>query len=465
MTSNGKTLRIFNGTLLAAPGTAPPINDAEVQVAGGRIVYAGLQADAPAFQAGEDLDATGKLVLPGLVNGHSHLCMIFGRTLGPEMSLLQWLDRQMPLIRAFDEETLYIAELLGCLENIRNGNTTLVENIFAPHPGDWAPEDAAFRAMRDSGIRGIVARGFTGRNFAPDFIETGEEQIERIGALAGTWKGAEDGRLGLFISPLLPWSMTAEHFADTRALADRHGLMIHQHVAESPEFNAKIEQVFERPLRNVELLQEMGCLGPDVQAVAVSDLNDREIEILAETDTRVIFDPQTRLFWGTGFPEIKKFLDAGLTCGLGSNGPAANCGQDLFESMKYACATAKTAAGDPQAMTRHRALRMATAEGATVLGLGDDIGRIEAGRRADIITVDLQQAHLMPTFDIEAALVYSARGADVRDSVIDGQLVMRDRKILSIDEAALLAEVRRAAASVAAKAGVDLEATPPLAAE
>ncbi len=459
------TLRVHNGGLLASPGEAPPIERAEVHISGGCIDYAGPADGAPEFAADLDIDATGKLILPGLINGHSHLCMIFGRTLGPEMTLLQWLDRQMPLIRAFDAETLYLAELLGCIENIRNGNTTLVENIFAPRSGNWSPEDAAFRAMRDSGIRGIVARGFTGRNFAPDFIESGEEQAEKIADLASSWQGAADGRLGLFISPLLPWAMTAEHFQQTRELADRHGMMIHQHVAESPEFNTKIEQVFERPLRNVELLYEMGCLGPDVQAVAVSDLNDREIELLAETDTRVIFDPQTRLFWGTGFPEIKKFLDAGLTCGLGTNGPAANCGQDLFESMKYACATAKTAANDPQALTRHRALRMATSEGATVLGLGDRVGKIEAGRRADIITIDLQQPHLMPTFDIEAALVYSAKGADVCDSVIDGQLVMRDRKIQTLDEAALLEQVRHAAGSVAKKAGIELNASAALAAE
>ncbi len=459
------TIRLHGGVLLAAPGEAGTLDDAEVQVTGGEITYAGPADQAPDFTAEIDIPAAGKLIMPGLINGHSHLCMIFGRTLGAELTLLEWLDREMPLIRSFDSDTLYLAEMLGCIENIRNGNTTLVENIFAPHAGDWAPEDAAFRAMRDSGIRGIVARGFTGRNFAPDFIETGEEQIERIGSLAETWKGTEDGRLGLFISPLLPWSMTPEHFRQTRDLADAHGLMIHQHVAESPEFNTKIEQVFGRPVRNVELLHEMGCLGPDVQAVAVSDLNDREIELLAETDTRVIFDPQTRLFWGTGFPEIKKFLDAGLTCGLGSNGPAANCGQDLFESMKYACATAKTAANDPQALTRDRALRMATSEGASVLGLGDTVGRIAPGQRADIITIDLLQPHLMPTFDIEAALVYSARGADVRDSIIDGNLVMRDREILTVDEAALLQEVAVAAATVVARAGVDAPYAPRLAAE
>ena len=201
------------------------------------------------------------------------------------------------------------------------------------------------------------------------------------------------------------------------------------HVAESPEFNAKIAEHYGRALRNVELLAEAGCLGPATQAVAVSDISLEEIDLLRKHETAVVFDPQTRLFWGTGFPSIKPFLDAGLTCGLGTNGPAANCGQDLFETMKYACATAKTAANDPTALGRKRVLAMATIEGARAIGLDQEIGSLEAGKRADLITIDLAQPHLTPAADLEAALVYSARGSDVRDVVVDGKLLMReDRK-------------------------------------
>jgi 5-methylthioadenosine/S-adenosylhomocysteine deaminase len=226
-------------------------------------------------------------------------------------------------------------------------------------------------------------------------------------------------------------------------------------VAESPEFNLMIAKHFGREIRQVELLEETGCLGPDVQAIACSDVSPREIELLAASGTAVLFDPQTRLFWGTGFPPIRDFLNAGITCGVATNGAAANCGQDLFESMKYACATAKTAANDPRALTAARALRMATSEGARAIGR-TETGSIEIGKRADLITVEARQPHLSPLFDPEKALVYSARGGDVRDAVIDGRVVMRDRKVLTVDEHALLKEAEQVARRCAARAGIAL---------
>jgi 5-methylthioadenosine/S-adenosylhomocysteine deaminase len=310
--------------------------------------------------------------------------------------------------------------------------------------------------MRRSGIRGVVARGYQARNFDAQFVETADEQAQRVRELAAQWHGAADGRLGLSIGPLLPWIVDERELRGSAALARELGLKLHMHVAESPEFNRMIERHFGRPLRNVELLYETDCLGRDAQVVAVADVNQREIELLAETGTSVVFDPPTRLFWGTGFPSIRPFLDAGLTCALGSNGPAANCGQDLFESMKYACATAKTAAGAPDALTRGRALAMATIEGAAALGLDERIGSLEPGKRADLITVDLAQPHLTPAFDLEAALVYSARGADVRDAIVDGQVVMRNRRLETIDESALLLAANDAARSALRRAGIDI---------
>ena len=240
-------------------------------------------------------------------------------------------------------------------------------------------------------------------------------------------------------------------------IARENGLSLHMHVAESPEFNQMIVRHFGRNIRQIELLEEVGCLGPDVQAVACSDVSPREIELLAASGTAVLFDPPTRLFWGTGFPPIGDFLTAGVTCGVASNGAAANCGQDVFESMKYACATAKTAANDPRALTAARALRMATAEGARAIGR-PETGSIEVGKRADLITVETRQPHLAPLFDPVKALVYSARGADVRDAVIDGQVVMRDREVLTVDEKALIVEAEQVARRCAAHAGISLPA-------
>ena len=450
-----KRLVLHGGTILTMDPARRVIEDGVVVVEGQKIVSVGPAGSAGALRGDTLIDLGGRLLMPGLVNAHTHLCMIFGRTIGVERDLLAWLGLEMPLIRALDEEALYLAELLGCAENLKNGNTTIVENIFTPQRPGFAPEAAAFRALKTSGVRGIVARAYHARNFDKDFVETPAEQAERVRALAGEWHGAADGRLGLSIGPLLPWIVSEDELRATATLARELGIKLHMHVAESPEFNRLIERHFGRPLRNVELLHETGCLGKDTQVVAVADVNAREIELLAESGTSVIFDPQTRLFWGTGFPRIKPFLDAGLVCGLGTNGPAANCGQDIFESMKYACATAKTAAGTPDALTRGRALSMATIEGARALGLDGGIGSIEPGKKADLISIDLAQPHLTPAFDLEAALVYSARGADVRDAIVDGRVVMRNRRLETIDEEALLREANKAAAHALRKSGID----------
>ena len=442
------------GTVLTMNPAREAIPDGAVEWVDDRITFVGPAAALPGRPGREEIDTTGTVVMPGLVNGHTHLCMIFGRTLGTERDLLSWLRLEVPIIRALDAEALHLAELLGCVENLKNGNTTVVDNIFTTHPPGGQPEATAMRAMETSGVRGILARGFHGRNFDADFLESAAEQAERAAELVKEWHGAANGRLRVAISPLLPWVMTEDQFRATRRLADALGLGIHMHVAETREFNAQIARHFGRRVRHVELLHELGCLGPDVQAVGVADLSAREIDLLAETRTPVIFDPPTRLFWGSGFPSLAPFLSAGLVCGLATNGPAANCGQDIFESMKYACAVAKTATGDPTALTRHRALAMATIEGARVHNLHESIGSLEVGKRADVIAVDFRQPHLTPAFDVEAALVYSARGRDVRDVVVDGRPVVRNRVVLTVDEPALLAEATATARRCVAAAGL-----------
>jgi 5-methylthioadenosine/S-adenosylhomocysteine deaminase len=451
-------IAIEHGLVLTMDRENRVIEDGRVVVEGRDIVAVEPFDSVPGPACDFVIDAAGKIVLPGLVNAHTHLCMVYGRTIGPERRLLEWLDLLMPMMAAMDDEALYVAELLGCVENIKNGNTSLVENIFMPPRAASDPEDAAFRALRDSGIRGTVARATETRHFDPRFCETAAEQEKRVERLAARWHGSEGGRLRLSIGPLLPWVVDENGFRETRRIARENGLSLHMHVAESPEFNQMIARHFGREIRQVELLEEFGCLGPDVQAVACSDVSAREIELLAASGTAVLFDPPTRLFWGTGFPPIGNFLTAGVTCGVATNGAAANCGQDLFESMKYACATAKTAANDPRALTAARALRMATTEGARAIGR-PEIGSIEVGKRADLITIEIRQPHLAPLFDPVKALVYSARGGDVRDAVIDGRVVMRDHRVLTVDEDALLVEAEQMARRCVVRAGIGLPST------
>lgn len=434
-----KTL-IRGGTVLTMNARSEIVRDGCVLLEGRRILYVGGREGLGDCAADEVIEAHGQVVMPGLVNAHTHLCMIFGRTLGTSTTLLSWLDIHIPIIEQLDDEAMYTAQLLGCLENLKNGNTTVVENLFAPHTAGRHPADAAFRAMRASGVRGTVARAHKLTNFRPSFVQTPDEFTQELEQLAASWNGAENGRLSLSFGPLLPWSTTLEGLRRTRALADRLKIGIHMHVAESPHWNERVAAHYGRPISQVELLHEAGCLGPDVQAIGVADISATDMALLKQTSTAIVFDPQTRLFWGTGFPSMLPFIEAGLRCALATNGPAANCGQDLFETMKYACATAKTASGMPSALSARKALRMATIEGAAALGLGESIGSLEPGKLADLITVGVDTARFTPAHDIEAALVFCARGSDVRNVFVDGAHLVRDGRATAIDEAALIAD-------------------------
>lgn len=214
---------IEHGLVLTMDATDRVIEDGRVVVDGRDIVAIGRCEDEPAPDCDDIIDATGRIVLPGLINGHTHLCMVFGRTIGPERRLLDWLDLLMPMMAAMDDDALYVAELLGCVENIKNGNTSLVENIFMPPHAAVDPEEAGFRALRDSGIRGTIARATETRNFDPGFCETLAEQAARVERLAGRWHGSEGGRLRLSIGPLLPWVVDEDGFRQTRRIARENG--------------------------------------------------------------------------------------------------------------------------------------------------------------------------------------------------------------------------------------------------
>src|SRR5262249_37223118 len=192
-------LQIAHGLVITREREKRGSREGRVVVEGRDIVAVGQSDGVPLPDCDFVIDAAGKIVLPGLVNAHTHLCMVYGRTIGPERRLIEWLELLMPMMAAMDDEALYVAELLGCVENIKTGNTSWVENISLPPPAASDPGDAACRALRDSGIRGTVARATETRHFDPRFCETAAQQARRVERLAASWHGSEGGRLRLSI--------------------------------------------------------------------------------------------------------------------------------------------------------------------------------------------------------------------------------------------------------------------------
>lgn len=430
------------------------VADGCVIVEGSTIVAVGPASLAAGVEA-QRLDARGCAIIPGLVNTHTHLYNTFGRTLGADQSFAEWLRRQKGLIAALDEEEFRTCVELGLVDNLRSGSTCIVDNPAVPATAGNRLHEAALAAARDLGARYVLARGYTDQMNAPEYLESLPDIERRMQTLVRDHHETADGRLQLMLSPMLPWALSPAGFRMTRRLADELGVRIHMHTAETAQFADLIEKAHGHR-SNVRIYRDGGCLGPDVQLLGCTWLVPEEIDLVAATGTAVLLDPTAAMFIGAGMPPLLRLLAAGVPSGLATNGPAANGAQDMFESMKNVAGLAKLAAQDGRAFVQQRALDLATVEGARALGLDGVIGSLEPGKRADIVIVDLETPFVAPALDVVTALVSACKGRDVRDVMIDGRIVVRDRQLQTADQAAIVTRATAMARRAAERAGLTL---------
>ena len=423
-----------------------------VLVDGPKIVAVGPSSIAAGVE-GERLDARGCAVIPGLVNAHTHLYNTFGRTLGADQSFGEWLPTQKGLIAALDDDEFRACVELGLVDNLRSGSTCIVDNPATPAAAGNRLHEAALGAARDLGARYVLARGYTDQMNAPEYVEPLDDIERCLRALVRDHHDTANGRLRIMLSPMLPWALSLPGFRLTRRLADELGVRIHMHTAETAGFADLIEKAHGHR-SNVRVYRDGGCLGPDVQLLGCAWLGDDEIDAVAAGGTAVLLDPTCAMFIGAGMPPLLRLLAAGVPAGLATNGPAANGSQDMFESMKNVAGLAKLAAADGRVCTQQRALDLATIEGARALGLDGMIGSLEPGKRADVVVVDLTTPFVAPALDVVTALVSACKGRDVRDVMIDGQLVVRNRELATADEAAIVSRATAMARRSAERAGL-----------
>ena len=432
------------------------IKDGAVKIEGNKIVEIGPAKDLEKkYAARKVIDASGKAVMPGLVNAHTHLNMIFGRSLGYDSNLLDWLAKvQTPLLSAFTPEDWELAEMLGCVENIKNGCTCVNEVNFATHDAyKESVDERCVRAFEKMGIRGILSRGYVDGTFFPGYTEAKEDIINRMEKLIQDWHRAANDRIRIQLAPLVPWACSPDLFRETRKLADKHGIGIHLHTAETPDYNNLVKQNFGYA-SNIEYLADVGNLGPDVQLNHAIWLSDSDMSKIAETKTNVVHDPTSNMLLASGVAKVPKMLELGINVALACDGPACNNNQDMISSMKFASLLHKVDSLDPTAITARQVMEMATIKGAKALGLENDIGSLEAGKKADLITIDLRKAHMVPVLDVIGVIVYSANGSDVNDVIIDGELIMEDRVIKTADEDDVLEKAQKAAEHCLKRAGL-----------
>ena len=423
-------LILTNGTLLPLSPDSEPIIDGALAVANGWITGLGAKAHVEKyFEARRTIDARGGLIMPGLVNAHNHAAMTSYRGMADDLPLVDWLTHYIfPAESKSDGDQVYWSTLLACSEMIRSGTTTFCDMYLF--------EDRVAQAAKEAGMRALVGEvlyDFPSPNYGP--LNKGLEYTE---ALIIRWQG--DPLISAAVEPHALYTCSPGLLGQCQDLADRYGVPMIIHLAETRSEVEEISQKYgKRPVNHME---NLGLLSPSLIACHCVWLTEAEMDLLARRGVKVVHNPESNMKLASGVAPIPELLAKGVTVGLGTDGCASNNNLDLFQEMDSAAKLHKVHRLDPTVMPSDVVLHMATLGGAKVLGLDREIGSLEVGKKADIIILDLNRPHLQPIYNIASHLVYSATGADVRDVIINGQLIMQDRQLLTLDETEILKKMQ-----------------------
>jgi Cytosine deaminase and related metal-dependent hydrolases len=426
---------ITGGTLITMSENMEIIEDPAVGIKDGKILFVEKsQAQISEYRAKEILDASESIVMPGLINTHTHSPMVCFRGLADDLPLMEWLnDHIFPAeLKYVNEDMVYNGSLLAIAEMILSGTTTFCDTYFY--------ESSVAQAAVNSGMRAVSARGFM------DSPTPGNPDPFRHTEIAGQfierWADATP-----LISPALichtPLTCSAETLRNIKNIARNSKLPFIIHLSETKDEVKIIEERY--GLTPVSYLHSLDVLDNLTVAVHCVWLSRKDIEILADHDVKVSHNPESNMKLGSGVAPIPKLLEKGVTVGLGTDGCASNNDLDMFMEMDTAVRIHKVAALDPTVMDAKTVLKMATIGGAKVLGLEDRIGSIEAGKCADIIILDMKKPHLTPLYNCYSQIVYSAEGHDVSTAIIDGKIVMKEKHLLCMDLCDIMERVRKIA--------------------
>ena len=381
--------------------------------------------------ADKTINAEGKIVLPGLINTHTHLSMTLFRGLADDLSLDSWLnDHIWPMEANLNSEYCYIGALLGAVELIKSGTTTFSDMYFFM-------EDVA-KAVMDSGIRAVLSYGM---------IDFGDEEKRKneLGKNLELFEkcNQENGRIKVFLGPHSPYTASEELLLETRKLADKYNMGIHIHVSETKkEINDILDAKGSRPF---EYLNQIGFLGPDVLAAHCVWLNDEEIQIIKKHNVKVSHNPCSNMKLASGIAPVMKLIENGICVSIGTDGASSNNNLDLIEELKTASLLQKVSTLNPKALSSDEAIEMATIKGAEALGLENEIGSIEIGKKADIILIDTNSANMVPnSSSLSSNIIYAANGSNVDTTICDGKILMENKKLTFLDEEEIYKKARKA---------------------
>jgi 5-methylthioadenosine/S-adenosylhomocysteine deaminase len=432
--------------LLITGGTVLTLAEERPQAGGAVLVEDGAVVEvAPAHRlsaaGAEVIDASGCVVMPGLINAHTHLFQTLIRGYADGRPFTEWLRRIYGVGRAIAPEDCLTAARLGALESLRGGVTTLLEHHFV-HPSLEHPA-ATIEGLQEAGIRAVVARTSmdSGDLVPQETAETPEAAARASEAFLRRFAGRP--RLSLMLGPSTPpINASAELVQAMSRVAREHGVPVTTHCAENRAVVARVRALGAAGV--VDLFERLGVLEPGWLLSHCVHTSSDEIGVMRARGAAVAHNPVSNMYLGDGIAPVVAYRAAGIPVALGTDGPASNNTLDMFETMKAASLLQRVAALDAAAIRPVDAVRMATAEGARALGLEHLVGTLEPGKRADLIVVDMDRPHLVPLHDVYAQLVYCARAADVRDTIVDGRVVMRRGVVQTLDHASIMADARAA---------------------
>ena len=430
-------LIISGGIVVTLDASSRVIPDGAIAVDGDRIVAVGTTDEISGlFTAAERIDARGQVVMPGLVNTHTHVPMTLYRGLADDLPLMEWLEHYVfpAEARTVSPEFVRIGTRLAALEMIESGTTTFADMYYFE-------EDIA-DVTRSAGLRGVLGQTVIG--FPVADAKTPGDALARAEAFVEKWKG--DSLVTPAVAPHAVYSLDPTSLRAACELASRHNVPMLIHLSETRDESKRIvEPKGSSPTRHLEAL---GCWsGRSVAAHAIW-LDAADMAILGKRGVGLSHNPESNMKLASGVAAVTTWLRQGLRAGLGTDGPASNNDLDMFEAMRAAALLQKVSTGDPRALPAGQALELATRRGAEVLGLGARTGSLEPGKQADIITVSMEGARQTPMFDPVSHLVYVSRGDDVQTTIVAGRILMKDRKVTTLSRESVLRDARAMAERV-----------------
>ncbi len=449
-----------NATIVTMNPARDIITDGAIAVEGNRIVAIGKTGDLQRqFTSGEEIDVQGKLIIPGLIDTHVHLAQALIRGCADDMALIQWLtDRVWVLQGNFTKDDGYVSARLCIAEMLKSGTTTFLESMLAHRYGF----DGIAEAVDESGIRACLAgivmdigTYATQTNaMHPGLIESRETSLLGVLDMHSKWEGAADGRIHVWFGPRTPGGVSPELYREMSELAHQRNMGITMHLAE-----VQADQIFLKEtygLSPVYFAESVGLLGPRTVLVHMVWLTQEDIDKLAATGTHVSHNPSSNSKLASGVCKVPQMLASGVNVALGCDGGPSNNDYDMIREMKLAALIHKAVTLDPLIVPAETVLEMATINGARALGLEQEIGSLEVGKKADLVVIDLNRLHTTPSPNPISALVYAATGGEVDLVMVDGQILVERGELLTMDEEEIMAQARQNASELYRRAGIEI---------